>query len=559
MQQSIISIDNLSIRFGERTVVDKLSIDIRKGETLGIVGESGSGKSLSALSILQLLPAAANIHTGRIMLAKDGQDAINLLTLSNNAIRKIRGKEIGMIFQEPMSALNPVIPCGQQISETLAIHQKISAQEAREKTLAWLERVQISDPKRVYDAYPHQISGGQKQRVLIAAAMIGNPQCLIADEPTTALDLTVQKALIDLLVSLRDEFQLSMLFISHDLGVIANLCERAVVMQAGRILESGNTRALLHSPKHPYTRGLVAARPSIHQRLYRLPTLQDFLTGQTKPIPEVKKSDKIVPENPKVLLRVEEVNHTYLKRNNWLSKSNYKINALVQCNFSLYAGQSLGIAGESGCGKTTLAKVICGLIRPDSGHVWYKGIDLCPLEAHAWRPFRKEIQIIFQDPYSALNPRIPLGEVLAEPILWHGLAANRKEAREKAVALLESVGLQADHMRRYPHAFSGGQRQRIGIARALAVEPTLLICDEIVSSLDTSVQASILNLLSELQEKKGLTYLFISHDLAVIRQMCESLIIMQAGRIVDQGPTDRVFTERSHPYTRQLIDAVLSI
>ena len=567
MQQPLLHIDQLDISFnaGEGKLVqaiDKLSINLARGESLGIVGESGSGKSLTALSIMRLLPEAADINAGKIQWFENGSETpVDLLQLPENAMRMYRGARIGMVFQEPMTSLNPVFRCGDQVCEAILQHQKVGKKEARAQTLALFERVRLPNPERIFDAYPHQISGGQKQRVMIAMALSCRPDLLIADEPTTALDVTVQKAILDLLKELRVEYGLSMLFISHDLGVIAEVADRVAVMYQGRVVETGSVHEVMHNPQHPYTRGLLACRPSLYTSFQRLPTLQDFFNDpNSKPVVVSDKDTKHRRENLYAgasLLKVEDVHVRYPAKKNWLGQTTSWLHAVDGVSFEVFEGETFGIAGESGCGKTTLGRTIARLTDAHSGNISYKGSsNLLEQTNQEFRPLRREIQVVFQDPYASLNPRMRIGEAILEPMQVHELHGNNIQRRDKVMALLKTVGLEADHFRRYPHEFSGGQRQRICIARALAVEPRLLICDEMVSALDVSVQATVLNLLLELREQFGLTYLFISHDLSVIRQMCDRLLIMNKGKAEALGYPEEIYRNPATEYVRKLIDSV---
>lgn len=562
----MLSVKNLSIDFfterGQTRAVDGISFDLKKGETLGIVGESGSGKSVTSLSIMRLLNTPpAKISSGEILWQPDNDRVSkDLLALPAEQMPAIRGAEIAMIFQEPMTSLNPVFRCGEQVTEAIQLHQKLDFNTARQQTLNLFERVKLPDPQRIFDAYPHQISGGQKQRVMIAMALSCNPALLIADEPTTALDVTVQKAILDLLKELREERQLSMIFISHDLGVIAEICDRVVVMYRGQIVEEGPAEQVLRAPKHPYTRGLVACRPSLKQRYQRMPTVPELMSDPDKQFHVVSAQESasrratLMAQPP--LLEVHNLTVRYPKSKNWMGQTTEWFEAVKDISFEVRPGETFGLAGESGCGKTTLGRSIARLTKAHSGQIKYKGIDLLSLDDAAFHPYRRDIQVVFQDPYASLNPRMTIGEAITEPMQVHRLHGNAASRRDKAIHLLETVGLEADHFRRYPHEFSGGQRQRICIARALSLEPKLLICDEMVSALDVSVQATVLNLLMELREQFGLTYLFISHDLSVIRQMCDRLLIMNQGRIEALGTPEDIYAHPEREYVRKLIEAI---
>lgn len=540
--------------------VDGVSLHLDRGETLGIVGESGSGKSVTALSVMQLLPTPPARFSGGSILYHRDETPVNLLELSVPDMQRIRGAEIAMIFQEPMTSLNPVFRCGNQVTEALQLHRKLDYKSAKETTLQLFERVKLPDPARIFNAYPHQISGGQKQRVMIAMAMSCNPQILIADEPTTALDVTVQKAILDLMRELREASGLSMMFISHDLGVISEICDRVAVMFRGKIVEEGPAEQVLRNPQHPYTRGLVACRPSLSRRLERMPTISDFLENKDHAARVVTAQEtaarQTVLYEQKPVLEVKNLVVRYPKKKDWLGRPTDWLHAVNDVSFDVFPGETFGLAGESGCGKTTLGRTIAQLNPAHSGNILYKGVDLLQLSTEDFQPYRREIQVVFQDPYASLNPRMMIGDAILEPMQVHQLYENDRIRREKTIELLETVGLQADHFQRYPHEFSGGQRQRICVARALALQPRLLICDEMVSALDVSVQATVLNLLMELREQFGLTYLFISHDLSVIKQMCDRVLIMNQGKIEEIGFPDALYANPKKEYVRRLIEAI---
>lgn len=567
----LLEISDLTVDFstprGSTRAVDNLSLYLDKGETLGIVGESGSGKSVTALSVMRLLDTPpAQISNGKILYTtKDNANAatpgpVDLLQLRNSELRPYRGAEIAMIFQEPMTSLNPVFRCGEQVTEAIQLHQRVSLDKAKQITLQLFEKVQLPDPERIFRAYPHQISGGQKQRVMIAMAMSCQPAILIADEPTTALDVTVQKAILDLMRELKEASGLSMLFIRHDLGVISEICDRVIVMYQGRVVETGPVAQILKAPQHPYTKGLVACRPSLKHKLHRMPTVADFLAEHDFEAHVVtaaatqKRREELFARDP--VLQIKDLVVRYPAEKNWLGRPLKWLNAVNQVSFDVYPGETFGLAGESGCGKTTLGRSIARLTEAYSGRIIYKGVDLQSLDERDIRPYRREIQVVFQDPYSSLNPRMTIGEAITEPMQVHRLHDNHAARRDKAVELLETVGLEADHLRRYPHEFSGGQRQRVCLARALSLEPKFLICDEVVSALDVSVQATVLNLLMDLQEKFGLTYLFISHDLSVIKQMCDRLLIMNAGEVEALGTPEEIFLNPEKEYVRRLVEAI---
>ena len=562
----LLTINQLHVDFhsarGQTKAVDGISLQLAAGETLGIVGESGSGKSVTALAIMRLLAHSPGTKiSGEIRYQSARQpEPVDLLTLPEGKMQAFRGAEIAMIFQEPMTSLNPVFRCGHQVTEAIQLHQKVDFATAQAQTLALFERVKLPDPARIFRAYPHEISGGQKQRVMIAMAMSCQPALLIADEPTTALDVTVQQTILELMRDLRDERGLSMLFISHDLGVIAEICDRVVVMHHGAIVESGTVEQVLQQPRHPYTKGLVACRPSLRHRLHRLPTIADFMAEKSfvsqVVTPAETKARQTALSGQEPVLQVRHLTVRYPARKNWLGQPTEWLQAVQDVSFDVYPGETFGLAGESGCGKTTLGRAIARLTPADQGVVRYNGVNLLELDGDGLRPYRRQIQVVFQDPYSSLNPRMTIGDAIVEPMQVHRMHGNERARREKAVDLLQTVGLAADHFQRYPHEFSGGQRQRICIARALALEPKFLICDEMVSALDVSVQATVLNLLLDLREQFGLTYLFISQDLSVIKQMCDRLLIMNGGQIEALGTPEQIYNHPERDYVRKLIAAI---
>ncbi|WMI66572.1 ABC transporter ATP-binding protein [Aestuariibaculum sp. YM273] len=550
----ILNIKDLTIAFGKNEVIHNISYELFENEILGIVGESGSGKSVSSLAILGLLPKnISNISSGQILFNNE-----DLTTLSSKALQQIRGKKIAMIFQEPMSSLNPSMTCGKQVQEILLQHTNLSKQEAKAETITLFEKVKLPNPTRVYHAYPHEISGGQKQRVMIAMAISCKPDVLIADEPTTALDVTVQKEIIKLLKDLQIETKMSVIFITHDLSLISEIADRVLVMYKGDIVEQGNAHTIFHNPQHTYTKALINARPSLDTRLKVLPTIKDYLDGTIKHSiitadDRKQKHDSIYSKPP--LLEVVNVEKEYFSKSGWFSKpSTFK--AVNDVSFKLYEGETLGLVGESGCGKSTLGNAILQLDKATAGQILYKGTDITKLSNKAIKTLRKEIQIIFQDPYSSLNPRIPVGEAIMEPMQVHKLYNSNKERKEKVIDILERVGLSEDYFNRYPHEFSGGQRQRIGIARTIALQPKLIVCDESVSALDISVQAQVLNLLNELKESFGFTYIFISHDLAVVKYMSDQLLVMNQGKIEELGDADTIYSTPNSAYTKKLIKAI---
>lgn len=557
-----------------RTILLKnISFELNANEILGVVGESGSGKSMLGFSIMGLLPKIAKITQGSLYYKEK-----NLVAYRQQDFRKMRGSKMAMVFQEPMNALNPVLTCGYQVQEVLLEHHYASPKTVRNVVLDLFDKVKLLDPIRVFDSYPHQISGGQKQRVLIAIAIACKPKLLIADEPTTALDVTVQKEIIQLLKDLQKETQMSILFISHDLSLIRQIANRVLVLYNGQIVEQGTVESVFTTPKALYTQALLYARPSFDIRLKKLPTIQDYMdscdpegdvifesktTDRSRLVNEVllyteehrrKFHDALYRQKP--LLEVVDLVKEYESATHFFGKK-YRFRALDGVSFKVYEGETLGLVGESGCGKSTLGNVILQLDRATSGQILYRGIDMNRLNNNEIHSIRKEIQIIFQDPFSSLNPRIPVGKAIMEPMQVYGLHRNDKQRRDKAITILEQVGLSATHFDRFPHEFSGGQRQRIGIARAIALEPKLIVCDESVSALDISVQAQVLNLLNDLKTKFGFTYIFISHDLAVIKYMCDQVLVMNKGKIEEKADADVLYANPQKEYTKKLLNAII--
>jgi len=572
----MLQIDNLKVQFqssnGWFEAVKGVSFNLAKGQTLGIVGESGSGKSVTALTLMRLLDEKQTQISGEILF-----DGINLRQASEREMQALRGNRIAMIFQEPMTSLNPVISCGKQITEAIQRHRKLNKAEAKKEAIALFNEVQLPRPEAMFNSYPHQLSGGQRQRVMIAMALSCNPELLIADEPTTALDVTVQKTIIDLLLKLKAERQMSLLFISHDLGVISQIADEVLVMFKGNMVEQGSVNDIFLRPQHPYTLGLLACRPSVTQPLRKLPVISDFMTIDDQghlsstglAVSKVRaqfaysldETDQRKQELYKqaALLKVENLCTWYPIKSGWFSRSKQYVKAVDDISFEVYPGETLGLVGESGSGKTTLGRSILRLIEPTSGSITFKGTNLRELNAGQLRQIRKQVQIIFQDPYSSLNPRLTVGQLLLEPMQVHNLYNNDKQRKQKVLELLQRVSLLPEHFNRYPHEFSGGQRQRVVIARALALEPEFIICDESVSALDVSVQAQILNLLRQLQQDLGLTYIFISHDLSVIRHISDRIMVINKGRIEEIAEPDELFNHPKTTYTQKLIASIPQI
>ncbi len=554
---NLLEINNLTLRFSQQKALHNISFSLEKKEIMGLVGESGSGKSLTAYAIAGLLPASVIIESGEILFK-----GIDLLTLSSRERRQFSGKEIAMVFQEPMTSLNPSMTCGKQVLEAILLHEKITKKKAIEKVLSLFEQVLLPEPKRIFNSYPHQLSGGQKQRVVIAMAISCNPSLLIADEPTTALDVTIQKEILFLLKKLQETLQMSIIFISHDLGAVHQLCHKIMVMFQGKMIEKNTVKNIFTHPKKSYTRGLIACRPRMDIRLKRLITVSDFIEN-THAAKEVETAEERKQHQQKIyhrqpLLEIKNLSK-YYPRPSGIFRGKKYFKAIDGISFTIYPGETVGLVGESGCGKTTLSRTLLQLQKPTAGEIYYKGEDLAKASNKRLRELRKEIQIIFQDPYSSLNPRKTIAETLIEPMRVHRIGKNKKECLEKAIYLLKQVSLSEGYLKRYPHEFSGGQRQRIAIARALALNPQFIICDESVSSLDISIQAQVLNLLNELKKEFGLTYLFISHDLSVVKHMSNQLLVMNKGKIEEMGDADKIYHHPEKKYTQRLIDAIPKI
>ena len=579
----LLSIHNLTIGFqtenGLTPGVQGIHLQVQRGEIVALVGESGSGKSITSLSILQLLPMPpARCLSGEILFTDSNNHCIDLLKQSPEQMQKIRGREIAMIFQEPMTSLNPVFTCGDQLTEAIRAHTKISATQARLQAIGLFEKVRLPDPSGMLSRYPHQLSGGQKQRVMIAMAMSNSPSLLICDEPTTALDVTVQKTILELIRELQQTENMGVIFITHDLGVVAEIADRALVLYQGRVVEEGSVAALFHHPQHPYTRGLLNCRPVLHVKGERLPVVSDFISpsplipATDTPVADHKPPERSAATLPAAkqdaaplppinaaaapLIRVQDLSVWYPSKKSFLGKVLNYTRAVDGVSFDVYEGETLGLVGESGCGKTTLGRALLRLTDPTAGRILFGGTDLADYTPATLKKLRSHIQIIFQDPYSSLNPRLTIGSAIAETLKVHGLASTKKERREQVVTLLEKVSLKAEHFDRYPHEFSGGQRQRIVIARALALRPSFIVCDESVSALDVSVQAQVLNLLNDLKKEFGFTVVFISHDLSVIRYISDRILVMNRGRIEEIGKAEAVYTHPQKEYTRKLIEAI---
>ena len=561
-KDSIVQVRNLSVEFrtdeGTVKATKGISFNIPRGKTVGLVGESGSGKSVTSLAIMRLIPnPPGQVTSGEIIF--ENQD---LLKLNESEMRGIRGNKISMIFQEPMTSLNPVFTVGDQISETLILHQKLSKQEAWDKSIDLLKQVGIPNPEERIKSYPHELSGGQRQRVMIAMAIACEPDLLIADEPTTALDVTIQKQILDLLADLQRKYQMSILFITHDLGVIADIADEVVVMYRGDIVEEGPTAEIFKNAKHPYTKGLLACRPSLERNPSRLPVVSDFMTSDGKEkafnVEALKhqKKTRAISEQQPVLLQIDHIKKHFPLQKGFFGGVKNWVKAVDDVTLTVRKGRTLGLVGESGCGKTTLGRTILRLVEPTEGKILYGGKDITQLDREAMRAMRRKMQIIFQDPYASLNPRMTIGAALMEPMIIHNLGQNREERMEMAGELMKKVGLDRNMLNRYPHEFSGGQRQRICIARALAVKPEFIVCDESVSALDVSIQAQILNLLLDLQEEMGLTYVFISHDLAVVKFISDEVAVMYNGKVVEMNDAVGIYENPQHDYTKKLLGAI---
>jgi len=554
----MLTVDNLGVSFvsndSTTKVVHDISFRLNENEILGIVGESGSGKSVSSLAILGLLPRKTAVLEGEIVFENE-----NIMDFTETQFRAVRGNVISMIFQEPMTSLNPSLTCGYQVLEILVQHKAISHKEAKTEVLTLFEKVKLPRVETIFNQYPHQLSGGQKQRVMIAMAIACKPKILIADEPTTALDVTVQNDIIELLKELQEETKMSIIFISHDLSLVSQIADRVVVMYQGKIVEQGTAFEIFKAPTHNYTKALINSKPSLDERLLELPTVSDFL-NQSINTTVISKKERIEAHKnmytTSPLLEVQNVKTYFNTDSSWFSSKNEPVKAVDGVSLKIYEGETLGLVGESGCGKTTFGRTIMHLEKATEGTILYRGNDISTVSKRDLKKLRKEIQIIFQDPFSSLNPRIPVGKSIMEPMKVHQLYASDEERKEKVFEIIEKVGLDPSSYNRYPHEFSGGQRQRIGIARTIALQPKLIICDESVSALDVSVQAQVLNLLNALKKDFGFTYIFISHDLAVVKYMADQLVVMNKGKIEEIGEADQIYESPQTSYTQKLISAI---
>jgi peptide/nickel transport system ATP-binding protein len=573
--QPLLSIEDLSIDFisesRNTSAVKNISLQVNRGEILALVGESGSGKSVTSLSILQLLPQPpAQYSNGKIIFHEEGANPLDLLRIDQRKIREIRGSKIAMIFQEPMSSLNPVMSCGKQVMEALLVHKKMTTAEAKKQAIEWFEKVKLPQPSVIFNRYPHQLSGGQKQRVMIAMAMCCQPSLLICDEPTTALDVTVQKTILQLIKELQEQQNMGVIFITHDLGVVKEIADRVAIMYKGEIVEQNEAHGIFTNSQHPYTKALIACRPALHPKGEKLPVVSDFLdrdqeSGVRSQKLEVRgqksgvhtgESYSQLPTQTSRLVKVENLTVRFPSKTNLFGTTLNYFTAVDDISFDIYKGETLGLVGESGCGKTTLGRTLLRLTEPSSGKIIYNNKDITDLSKQEVKQLRKDVQLVFQDPYSSLNPRLTIGAAIAEPMKITGPERDHQTRKKKVAELLHRVNLSPSMMNRYPHEFSGGQRQRIVIARALALSPDFLVCDESVSALDVSVQAQVLNLLNDLKKDLGLTMLFISHDLSVVRYMSDRIMVMNKGKIVESGPAEEVYNHPQNSYTQQLIEAV---
>ncbi|SHH39222.1 ABC transporter ATP-binding protein [Wenyingzhuangia marina] len=553
----ILSVQNLNISFQnqhiENKVVHDVSFEIMTNQIVGVVGESGSGKSVISMAMMGLLPKNISSVTGHVLY-----NDVSLTDIEPKALRKIVGKEISMIFQEPMTSLNPSLTCGEQVAEVLDLHTDLSKKEIDQAVLELFEKVKLPRAKKMMTQYPHELSGGQKQRVMIAMAIACKPKLLIADEPTTALDVRVQDEIILLLKELQQETGMSILFITHDLALIAEIAQQVIVMQKGKIVEQGTVEQVFLHPQEIYTKALINAKPKLNIRLKELPSVasyvqDDFVEQVYDEAERNQFHQQLYSKQP--ILEVKNLKTYYTSKNNWFQKPNV-VKGVDDVSFKVYEGETVGLVGESGSGKSTIGRTILGLEKATAGEIWYNGVNLLTLSNSARKKYRQEIQLIFQDPYSSLNPSMKVGAAILEPMIKHGVFTSNQERKEYIYQLLEKVGLEKEHYHRYPHEFSGGQRQRIGIARALALQPKLIICDESVSALDVSVQAQVLNLLNKLKKEFEFTYLFISHDLSIVKFMSDQLIVLNQGKIEEIGDADAIYNQPQKAYTKALIHAI---
>ncbi len=563
MSGKLISIENLTVSFyyNQETfnAIDNVSFDIYKGQSLGIVGESGSGKSLTALSILNLLPVSASVNSGEIFFFGEDSTPLNLLKAPENTLKTLRGNAVSMIFQEPMTSLNPVYTCGNQVAESILAHKKVKKPDVKNQVLDLFADVKLPAPERIYRSYPHELSGGQRQRVMIAMALSCRPKLLIADEPTTALDVTVQKSILSLLNELKEQYGMSLMFISHDLSVVSEVADNIAVMHQGRIVERNSREEILQNPQEPYTKGLIACRPSLTKKPDRLLTLKDFTEKGTLSESSFQKTDKkIVDQSGKNLIEIKNLSKRFALKRNFFGKIKVSNQALSDINLRVTEGETLGLVGESGSGKSTLGRIILNLLDFDNGEIHYKGKNIQGFKKDEIYSFRQNAQIIFQDPYSSLNPRISIGEMISEPLKFYKYYPNKRDRETRVNELLEQVRLGSAFYNRYPHELSGGQRQRAAIARVLALNPEFIVCDEAVSALDVSVQAEILNLLQDLKAEYNLTYIFISHDFSVIRFMADRVAVMNQGRIVELDEADNLLKSPQNDYTKELLNSIPS-
>lgn len=549
---AFLEVKNLTVAFkgdtGWNEAIHNVSFSVDKGQKVAIVGESGSGKSVTSLSVMGLLP----IKNSKVVSGEVFFDGDSLFELSHEERRKLKGNEMSMIFQEPMTSLNPLLTCGEQVLEVLKLHKPESTKELEKRTLELFKQVKLPRPEKMLSSYPHELSGGQKQRVMIAMAMACGPKLLIADEPTTALDVTVQGEILELIDELVHEHQMACVFITHDLGLVKQFADQVLVMYRGKVVEYGNTLEVFNSPREQYTKGLIASKPNLTTNTYRLPTVSDFASGDVY----TRLKSKKVHRGTQVILEIEDLTVNYITRKNWMGKILDSVCAVNNVSFNVFKGETLGLVGESGCGKTTVGRTVLGLEKPTNGNIFFEGESVVGLSSKGLKKYWNDVQIIFQDPYSSLNPRLTIGGGIMEVMTIHNMYDNDNEREKETIRLLEKVGLSAEHYQRFPHEFSGGQRQRICIARTLAMRPKLIICDESVSALDVSVQAQVLNLLNDLKEEFDLTYIFISHDLSVVKYMSDRMLVMKSGELIEIGKSEDLYESPKEEYTKKLLSAI---